>query len=84
MRQLGIAFFMKHIGSNHHPLMVSPADVLHAFDEWVQVFRRMSLYAPGSQPVRPQMTVGADRVVDPRSREDHPLNGTEAGEADQG
>jgi asparagine synthase (glutamine-hydrolysing) len=28
----------KHIGSNHHPLMVSPADVLHAFDEWVQVF----------------------------------------------
>jgi asparagine synthase (glutamine-hydrolysing) len=28
----------RHIGSNHHPLMVSPADVLHAFDEWVQVF----------------------------------------------
>jgi asparagine synthase (glutamine-hydrolysing) len=28
----------KHIGSNHHPLMVSPTDVLHAFDEWVQVF----------------------------------------------
>jgi len=31
----------------------------HSSDEWVQVFRRMSLYAPGSQPVRPQMTVGA-------------------------
>jgi asparagine synthase (glutamine-hydrolysing) len=28
----------KHIGSNHHALMVSPADVLHAFDEWVDVF----------------------------------------------
>ncbi len=27
-------------------------------DEWVQVFRRMSLYAPGSVPLRPQMTVG--------------------------
>jgi virginiamycin B lyase len=31
----------------------------HSSDEWTQVFRRMSLYAPGSQPVRPQMTVGA-------------------------
>src|ERR1051326_6124354 len=31
----------------------------HSSDEWQQVFRRMSLYAPGSQPVRPQMTVGA-------------------------
>ena len=28
----------RHIGSNHHALMVSPADVLHAFDEWVDVF----------------------------------------------
>jgi streptogramin lyase len=31
----------------------------HSADEWQQVFRRMSMYAPGSQPVRPQMTVGA-------------------------
>ncbi len=31
----------------------------HSSDEWVQIFRRMSMYAPGSQPVRPQMTVGA-------------------------
>jgi streptogramin lyase len=31
----------------------------HSSDEWQQVFRRMSMYAPGSQPVRPQMTVGA-------------------------
>lgn len=31
----------------------------HSADEWVQVFRRMSLYAPGSTPLRPQMTVGA-------------------------
>jgi asparagine synthase (glutamine-hydrolysing) len=28
----------RHIGSNHHALMVAPADVLHAFDEWVEVF----------------------------------------------
>ena len=27
-------------------------------DEWLQVFRRMSLYAPGSTPLKPQMTVG--------------------------
>ncbi len=27
-------------------------------EEWVQVFRRMSMYAPGSTPLRPQMTVG--------------------------
>ena len=27
-------------------------------EEWLQVFRRMSLYAPGSTPLRPQMTVG--------------------------
>ncbi len=30
----------------------------HSADEWVQVFRRMGLYAPGSTPLRPQMTVG--------------------------
>src|SRR5437870_5325299 len=30
----------------------------HNADEWVQVFQRMSLYAPGSTPLRPQMTVG--------------------------
>jgi asparagine synthase (glutamine-hydrolysing) len=28
----------RHIGSNHHALMVTPEDVLHAFDEWVDVF----------------------------------------------
>ena len=28
----------RHIGANHHPLMVAPADVLSAFDEWVNVF----------------------------------------------
>jgi streptogramin lyase len=27
-------------------------------EEWVQVFRRMSGYAPGSSPLRPQVTVG--------------------------
>ena len=27
-------------------------------EEWVQVFRRMSTYAPGSSPLRPQVTVG--------------------------
>jgi len=27
-------------------------------DEWVEVFKRMSLYAPGSTPLKPQMTVG--------------------------
>ena len=27
-----------HLGSNHHALMVTPADVLHAFDAWVDVF----------------------------------------------
>jgi virginiamycin B lyase len=39
-------------------------------EEWVQVFRRMSMYAPGSSPLRPQMTVGGvqrdrTRGVDP-------------------
>lgn len=39
-------------------------------EEWVQVFKRMSLYAPGSTPLRPQMTVGGvqrdrTRGVDP-------------------
>jgi streptogramin lyase len=39
-------------------------------EEWVQVFRRMSMYAPGSTPLRPQMTVGGvqrdrTRGVDP-------------------
>ncbi len=39
-------------------------------EEWVQVFRRMSMYAPGSTPLRPQMTVGGSqrdrtRGVDP-------------------
>lgn len=28
----------KHIGSKHHSLMVSPTDVLSAFDDWVDVF----------------------------------------------
>lgn len=28
----------RHIGSRHHPLMVTPSDVLGAFDEWVDVF----------------------------------------------
>jgi asparagine synthase (glutamine-hydrolysing) len=28
----------KHIGSNHHSLMVSPSDVLGAFESWVDVF----------------------------------------------
>jgi len=32
------ALVAKHIGSNHHPLMVAPDDVLQAFDEWVGVF----------------------------------------------
>jgi streptogramin lyase len=39
-------------------------------EEWVQVFRRMSTYAPGSTPLRPQLTVGGvqrdrTRGVDP-------------------
>jgi streptogramin lyase len=39
-------------------------------EEWVQVFKRMSMYAPGSTPLRPQMTVGGvqrdrTRGVDP-------------------
>ena len=39
-------------------------------EEWVQVFRRMSTYAPGSSPLRPQVTVGGvqrdrTRGVDP-------------------
>ncbi len=28
----------QHIGSHHHPLMVSPDDVLGAFESWVDVF----------------------------------------------
>jgi asparagine synthase (glutamine-hydrolysing) len=28
----------KHIGSQHHSLMVSPSDVLGAFEDWVDVF----------------------------------------------
>ena len=28
----------KHIGSRHHQLMVTPTDVLSAFDDWVDVF----------------------------------------------
>jgi asparagine synthase (glutamine-hydrolysing) len=28
----------KHIGSQHHSLMVSPSDVLAAFEDWVDVF----------------------------------------------
>jgi asparagine synthase (glutamine-hydrolysing) len=28
----------RHLGSNHHALMVTPADVLRAFDSWVDVF----------------------------------------------
>ena len=39
-------------------------------EEWVQVFKRMSGYAPGSSPLRPQLTVGGaqrdrTRGVDP-------------------
>jgi virginiamycin B lyase len=30
----------------------------HTAAEWVQVFQRMGLYAPGSAPAHPQMTVG--------------------------
>lgn len=42
----------------------------HSAEEWVQVFRRMSTYAPGSTPLRPQVTVGGvqrdrTRGVDP-------------------
>ena len=32
------ALVARHIGSRHHALMVTPQDVLHAFDEWVDVF----------------------------------------------
>ncbi|HEX9274648.1 MAG TPA: carboxypeptidase regulatory-like domain-containing protein, partial [Candidatus Binatia bacterium] len=44
----------------------------HSAGEWVQVFQRMSLYAPGSSPLRPQMTVGGvqrdrTRGVDPKA-----------------
>lgn len=28
----------KHLGSNHHALMVSPENVLSAFDNWVEIF----------------------------------------------
>jgi streptogramin lyase len=43
----------------------------HNSAEWVQVFQRMGLYAPGSVPARPQMTVGGTqrdrtRGVDPK------------------
>ncbi len=30
----------------------------HSADEFVQIFKRMSLYAPGATPLHPQMTVG--------------------------
>jgi virginiamycin B lyase len=40
-------------------------------EEWVQVFRRMSMYAPGSSPLRPQMTVGG--VQRDRTRGGDPL-----------
>jgi streptogramin lyase len=33
----------------------------HSADEFVQIFQRMSLYAPGSSPLRPQMTVGGSQ-----------------------
>ncbi len=44
----------------------------HTAAEWVQVFQRMGLYAPGSVPARPQMTVGGSqrdrtRGVDPKA-----------------
>jgi streptogramin lyase len=44
----------------------------HTAAEWVQVFQRMGLYAPGSVPARPQMTVGGTqrdrtRGVDPKA-----------------
>ncbi len=43
----------------------------HDADEFVQVFHRMSLYAPGSTPLHPQMTVGGPqrdrtRGLDPK------------------
>ena len=42
----------------------------HSADEWVEVFKRMSMYAPGSSPLRPQMTIGVQRDrtrgVDPK------------------
>ncbi len=43
----------------------------HSADEFVQIFQRMSLYSPGSSPVRPQLTVGGSqrdstRGVDPK------------------
>jgi virginiamycin B lyase len=44
----------------------------HSADEFVQIFKRMSLYAPGSTPLHPQMTVGGvqrdrTRGVDPKA-----------------
>jgi virginiamycin B lyase len=44
----------------------------HSPGEWVQVFQRMSLYSPGSSPLRPQMTIGGvqrdrTRGVDPKA-----------------
>lgn len=43
----------------------------HSADEFLQVFQRMSLYAPGSSPLHPQLTVGGSqrdntRGVDPK------------------
>jgi virginiamycin B lyase len=44
----------------------------HSADEFVQIFKRMSLYAPGSTPLRPQLTVGGSqrdptRGADPKA-----------------
>jgi virginiamycin B lyase len=33
----------------------------HSADEFVQIFKRMSLYSPGSSPLHPQMTVGGSQ-----------------------
>ena len=33
----------------------------HSAEEFLQIFQRMSLYAPGSTPLRPQMTVGGSQ-----------------------
>ena len=44
----------------------------HTAAEWVQVFQRMALYAPGSTPLQPQMLAGGitrdrTRGVDPKA-----------------
>ena len=44
----------------------------HNADEWVQIFQRMALYAPGSMPLQPQMLAGGitrdrTRGVDPKA-----------------